>query len=220
MWPRSCSTPTDTRFLWFSFCAFAFQSSEFEFQTVSTLSPAKTLAHIWPTRGLLGFEITGFWTALIVGFAKLLAISFTVSGGYRGGFIFPFFCAGAAFGRALVYLFPSMSPVVACLCFAAGINVAITRTSLATTIILAALSGEINAGPPVLAASLCSLFATSYMPFIKTQQRREDIREALLYSHSDMIDADDELTVTDVPVPEPQPSNAALLSPNQPIPAV
>jgi H+/Cl- antiporter ClcA len=157
--------------------------------------------HIWPTTGLIGWEVTGFASALITGFAKLLAISFTVAGGFRGGFIFPFFCAGAAFGRAFVAVVPSMSPVVACLCFAAGINVAITRTSLATTIILTALSGEVNAGPPLLAASLVSLCATSYMPFIKTQQRREDIRESQLYSCTDAIVADPDLAVPDLDAP-------------------
>lgn len=88
---------------------------------------------------------------------------------------------------------------MACLCFAAGINVAITRTALATTIILTALSGEVNAGPPLLAASLVSLVVTSYMPFIKTQQKREDIREAQLYSYTDAIIADPELE-EDAPV--------------------
>ena len=106
---------------------------------------------------------------------KIVAISFTVAAGYRGGFIFPFFCAGAAFGNALCYLFDGLSPVMACLCMAAGINVAITRTALASTLILAALAGEGNAIPPVLAASIASMFATSYMPFIRSQVKRADI---------------------------------------------
>lgn len=136
---------------------------EFEMQTIGALSPASTLPHIWPTSGLTGFEITGFATAMIVGLAKLLAVSFTVAGGYRGGFIFPFFAAGAAFGRAITFLFPSIPPVVAILSVAAGINVAITRTALATPLILAGLAGEINATSPVLAASLCAVFVTYYM---------------------------------------------------------
>lgn len=136
---------------------------EFEMQTIGALSPASTLTHIWPTSGLTGFEITGFTSALIVAIAKLIAISFTVAGGYRGGFIFPFFAAGAAFGRAITFLFPSIPPVVAILSVAAGINVAITRTALATPLILTGLAGEINATSPVLAASLCAVFVTYYM---------------------------------------------------------
>ncbi|CDF37125.1 unnamed protein product [Chondrus crispus] len=147
---------------------------EFEMQTIGSLSPASSLPHIWPTSGLNGFEITGFTTAFIVGVAKLIAISFTVAGGYRGGFIFPFFAAGAAFGRAICFLFPSIPPVVAILSVAAGINVAITRTALATPLILAGLAGEVNATSPVLAASLCAVFATYYMvctPFLSSARR-------------------------------------------------
>lgn len=136
---------------------------EFEFQTLSRASPSSTLPHVWPTTGIFKYEITDFWTSAFAGVAKLLAISLTVACGYRGGYIFPFFASGAAFGRALVYLFPSLPPAIAALCFAAGINVAITRTALATTCILVFLSGEVNAAPPVLAAALMSLFVTSYM---------------------------------------------------------
>jgi H+/Cl- antiporter ClcA len=102
---------------------------EFEFQVLATLSPASDLPHVWPTIGILGFEMNSFLNCLIVGSCKLMAISFTVAGGYRGGFIFPFFAAGAAFGRALCFAFPTLSPSIAILCLAAGINVAITRTA-------------------------------------------------------------------------------------------
>lgn len=136
---------------------------EFEMQTIGSLAPASTLQHIWPTSGLFNFEITGFFSAFLVGIAKLVAVSFTVAGGYRGGFIFPFFAAGAALGRAVWFLFPSIPPVIAMLSFAAGINVAITRTVISTPLILCALAGEINATSPVLAASLVSAFVTYYM---------------------------------------------------------
>ena len=102
---------------------------EFEFPVLATASPASDLPHVWPTAGLIGFEMNSFLTCVIVGTCKLVAISFTVAGGYRGGFIFPFFTAGAAFGRALCFAFPTLSPSIATLCLAAGINVAITRTA-------------------------------------------------------------------------------------------
>lgn len=60
---------------------------EFEIQTIATMSPASTLDHIWPTQGAIGFEMNSFWTALVVGVAKLVAVSFTVCGGYRGGYV-------------------------------------------------------------------------------------------------------------------------------------
>jgi len=154
---------------------------EWEVGTIATLSPASDLPHVWPTTGLIGFEMTSWQSCLIVGCSKLVAISFTVAGGYRGGYIFPFFSAGAAFGRALCFAFPDLSPVLATLCFAAGINVAITRTALATSLILCFLAGEQFAVPAVLAASIVSLFATSYVPFIKSQLARSDIDYSLYY---------------------------------------
>ncbi|KAL9185531.1 hypothetical protein ACHAXT_003308 [Thalassiosira profunda] len=154
---------------------------EYEIQAIATLSPASKLAHVWPTSGLIGFEMDSCWNCLAVGFAKLMAISFTVCGGYRGGYIFPFFAAGAAFGRAFSFVFPQFSPIITTLCFAAGINVAITRTALATSLILAFLAGEQMALPAILSASVCSLFATGYMPFIKSQLARSDIDFSLFY---------------------------------------
>ncbi len=159
------------------------------------MAPASNLAHIWPTSGLFGFEMENGTHAFIVAVAKLIAISFTVSGGYRGGFIFPFFAAGAAFGRCLVWFVPAVPMSLACLSFAAAINVGITRTSLATPIILCFLSGEQNAMSGVLAASLVSLFATTYMPFIKSQKPRDDMHVAM-FSDLDLdpkIDKIDEI---------------------------
>ena len=103
--------------------------AEFEFPVLATLSPASDLPHVWPTAGLIGFEMNSCTNCVIVGLCRLLAISLAIAGGYRGGFIFPFFTAGAAFGRAVCFVFPSLSPSLATLCFAAGINVAITRTA-------------------------------------------------------------------------------------------
>jgi len=154
---------------------------ELEFQTIATGAPAAELPHVFPTGGWLQLELNTARTALLIGLLKMIAISFTVAAGYRGGFIFPFFAAGAAFGKALSFAVPSLSPTLTTLCFAAGINVAITRTGLATTLILCALAGEANAISPVLAASLVSLFATSYMPFIRSQVRRRDVEHSQSY---------------------------------------
>eukprot|EP00547_Thalassionema_nitzschioides_P013442 CAMPEP_0194264608 /NCGR_PEP_ID=MMETSP0158-20130606/47672_1 /TAXON_ID=33649 /ORGANISM="Thalassionema nitzschioides, Strain L26-B" /LENGTH=157 /DNA_ID=CAMNT_0039004853 /DNA_START=689 /DNA_END=1162 /DNA_ORIENTATION=- len=137
---------------------------EEEFQVVATMDEAKELPNIWPTSGRSGFEMNSSWKAFVVGMCKIVSISFTVAGGLRGGFIFPLMCAGAAFGRIIHDVTPDFIPLqVSVLCMAAGMNVAITRTSMATTLILAFLSGEPCAIPPILMASLCSLFATSYM---------------------------------------------------------
>lgn len=152
---------------------------EYEFQSIATMSDSSTLEHVWPTTGVFNFQMDSGWNALILGLAKLVAISFTVAGGYRGGFIFPLFTVGAALGRAIFFVLPFIPVQLCVLCMAAAINVAVTRTSLATTLILAYLAGDQNTISSILAASLVSLFATAYMPFIASQVSRMDMEESL-----------------------------------------
>lgn len=155
---------------------------EEEFDVIATMGPASKLPHIWPTSGLLDLEMNSFWTALLVGVTKLIAISFTVAGGYRGGYIFPAFAAAAALGRAVHFLCPSIPAQLCVLCMAAALNVSLTRTALASTLILSYLSGEQNAISAILASSLTALFATGYMPFIRSQMVRADLDTSLYYS--------------------------------------
>eukprot|EP00934_Nitzschia_sp_Nitz4_P004989 Nitzschia sp. Nitz4//scaffold11_size288233//187947//192366//NITZ4_000795-RA/size288233-processed-gene-0.450-mRNA-1//1//CDS//3329534137//4979//frame0 len=161
---------------------------EYEFDTIATMGPASSLTHIWPTHGLLNFEMDNWWKAVIVGVAKLVAVSFTVSGGYRGGYIFPAMAAGAAFGRAIHFLCPFIPVQLCVLCMAGAITVAITRTSIATTLILAYLSGEQNSLSAVLASCLVALFVTGYMPFIGTQVARADMSFSVYRSTQEEID--------------------------------
>ena len=161
---------------------------EYEIQALATLSPATSLDHIWPTSGLFGFEMNSFASAFLVGVTKLVAISFTVAGGYRGGYIFPAFASATAFGRAVYFVCPFIPVQLCVLCTAAALNVALTRTALATTLILAFLAGEQNSISAVLASSLMSLFVTGYMPFIKSQIARSDLSISLYH-------ADDQPTV-------------------------
>ena len=170
---------------------------EQEFEVVATRGPANDLPNVWPTSGYKGFELGTNFPGIIVGVGKLFAISFTVAGGLRGGYIFPLMLTGASFGTCVYQLFPSIPLQICTLCMAAGLNTAITRTSLATTLILAFLSGEPCAIPSILAASLVSLFATAYLPFIKTQITRSDIdhslfRETHIIQESNAIDDDDD----------------------------
>jgi len=166
---------------------------EAEIDVVGNMAPASKLPNIYPTAGLIGFEMDTPFKAFQVGLAKFVAISFTVAGGLRGGFIFPLMHAGAAFGRALHPFLPETVPLqVSILCMAAGINVAITRTALASTLILAFLPAEPFCIPAILMASLCSLFATAYLPFIKTQITRADIDHSLFHGKH-IIDAENKL---------------------------
>ena len=95
---------------------------ENEFPALATMAPAAALPYAWPAGGLLGFEMDSGPKAFLVGAAKMASIGCAMAGGYRGGVIFPFFAAGAAFGRCFTSVFPSVSVQLATLCFAAGIQ--------------------------------------------------------------------------------------------------
>jgi len=143
---------------------------ETEFQQISMMAPSSYLTQAWPTHGLIDFEMDSCFKCFLVGFLKLITVSVSIAGGYRGGYIFPLFSAGAAFGKGLELLLPDALPITyACLCVAAGINVAITRTPLGTTVVLTSLAGEQNCISAILAASLVSYFATSSMSIIGLQ---------------------------------------------------
>lgn len=62
------------------------------------------------------------------------------------------------------------------MCFAAGLNVAVTRTPFASPLILAALAGQPNITAPALCAALASLFVTRSSKFIGPQSDRADLQ--------------------------------------------
>lgn len=110
---------------------------------------------------------------VVLALAKMLAIACTLHSGFRGGFIFPLFFIGAALGAAVVLATGgAVAPAVALLCTMAAINVAVTKTPISTTVILATLSG--TALMPVLAvSSLVAFVATTRLSMINTQRARQ-----------------------------------------------
>ena len=104
--------------------------------------------------------------------AKMVAICCTIHGGFRGGFIFPLFFAGASLGLAVSYGIPSIHPTIAVLCCMAAINVAITKTPVSTTIILTVLS-DTTILPIIAIASFTSFLLTSNIGLLKTQRGRK-----------------------------------------------
>ena len=56
-----------------------------------------------------------------------------------------------------------------------GLETAITRTPLATALILANLSGDTGVTVPCLASAMVSLYITLYRPFIASQRDRSDV---------------------------------------------
>ncbi|HNP18113.1 MAG TPA: chloride channel protein [Fulvivirga sp.] len=116
---------------------------------------------------LLASNATMGLLAAIIG-AKILAISITVTSGWRGGFIIPLFFLGADLGLFIHQFVPSISlPLTVVSCMAA-INACVTRTPMSTTILLSTLTGFAYF-IPILFASLTGYFLAPRIPFISSQ---------------------------------------------------
>ncbi len=113
----------------------------------------------------------GVTMLLLIGLAKMLAISCTLHSGFRGGFIFPLFYIGAAVGLAIALGFPQVNPTIGMVCMMAAVNVAITKTPISTTVILSVLSDTAMV-PVIVIASLTSFLLTINLSMIKTQRAR------------------------------------------------
>ena len=101
--------------------------------------------------------------------SKIIAISITVTSGWRGGFIIPLFFVGATLGLILHALFPDINLTLAVVSCMAAINVCVTRTPMSTTILLATLTG-FGHFIPILFASLTAYFLAPKIPFINSQK--------------------------------------------------
>jgi H+/Cl- antiporter ClcA len=111
------------------------------------------------------FSVEFLVTLLI---AKILAISFTVTSGWRGGFIIPLFFVGAITGLIVNALFPGQNlPLILVSCMAA-INACVTRTPISTIILLSTLTG-FHQFIPIMFASLTGFFLAPKTPLINAQ---------------------------------------------------
>ena len=151
--------------------------AEYEAQTIISLGETP-LPHVSPTVGALGeYSLADPKILVAIGLAKLVAISITVLAGYRGGFIFPFMFAGHSVGTGIALYMQTLvtahiSPAAAALCCACSINVAVTRTVLATPVVLATLSGRTDIFPMLLVSSIISLYVTGDESIIKAARKR------------------------------------------------
>lgn len=123
---------------------------------------------------------------------KMVAICFTIHGGFRGGFIFPLFFTGASLGLAIAFGLPALHPTIAVLCCMAAVNVAITKTPISTTVILSVLS-DTTILPIVAVASFTSFLLTSNIGLLKTQRSRATETLSGLSTPASDAEADSEL---------------------------
>ncbi|MEH1858152.1 MAG: chloride channel protein [Nostoc sp.] len=112
---------------------------------------------------------------LTLALGKMAAISITVTGGWRGGFIIPLFFTGACIGKAVAVLIPALDPTLAMICTMAAVNAAVTRTPISTTLLLSKLT-NLSPFTPILFASLIGFFLAPKVPLIASQLKSQ--REA------------------------------------------
>ena len=137
--------------------------SEYQIPAILSTTPAE-----------LGPGLVAAGLLLVVATLKALAISATLHSGFRGGFVFPLFFLGAATGLAFSIAAGGLVPApVAMICGMAAVNVAVTKTPVSTTIILATLSGTATL-PVVGAASMTAFLLTTPVTLISTQRSRPD----------------------------------------------
>jgi len=117
----------------------------------------------------VNFSLTLLLAILIF---KIIAISITVTSGWRGGFIIPLFFVGATLGLIIHQLFPTIHVTLAVVSCMAAINACVTRTPMSTTILLATLTG-FGHFIPILFASLTGYFLAPRIPFITSQLEKE-----------------------------------------------
>jgi H+/Cl- antiporter ClcA len=116
---------------------------------------------------------TAVLVLLALAFLKIVAIGFTLHSGFRGGFIFPLFFVGAAVGIAISLVFPSIPLALSVVCVMAAINVAVTKTPISTTVILATITGTTFL-PALTIASFTSFVLTTRLSVISTQRSRSN----------------------------------------------
>jgi len=144
------------------------------------------LAALLPLTRYFGHEeldsvLTASFSALFLltlALGKMAAISITVTGGWRGGFIIPLFFTGACIGKATAILIPGLNPALAMICTMAAINAAVTRTPISTTLLLSKLT---NFSPftPILFASLIGFFLAPKVPLISAQLKAQQTLEEI-----------------------------------------
>ncbi|MEH1847940.1 MAG: chloride channel protein [Nostoc sp.] len=141
---------------------------------LGTLAVLLPLTHYFGHEELESVLTTGIGAIFLLTLAlgKMAAISITVTGGWRGGFIIPLFFTGACIGKAVAVLIPGLNPALAMICTMAAINAAVTRTPISTTLLLSKLT---NLSPltPILFASLVGFFLAPKVPLIASQLKSQ-----------------------------------------------
>lgn len=111
---------------------------------------------------------------LVLVLAKILLVTFSISTGFAGGYIFPGFFIGGTLGILAFRLFPFIPFEVCLVCVIAGVSVALLRSPIALALIIAMVFDP--ALIPVMAVALVMGFIVSYrysLPYTRKIKREE-----------------------------------------------
>ncbi len=111
---------------------------------------------------------------LVLVLAKILLVTFSISTGFAGGYIFPGFFIGGTLGVLAFRLFPFIPLEVCLVCVIAGVSVALLRSPIALALIIAMVFDP--ALIPVMAVALVMGFIVSYrysLPYTRKIKREE-----------------------------------------------
>jgi H+/Cl- antiporter ClcA len=122
-------------------------------------------------------EDWGLQMLIAIIFFKIIAISITVTSGWRGGFIIPLFFTGAALGLVIHHFVPGLNTGLIIVCCMAAINACVTRTPMSTTILLTTLTG-FDYLTLILFASLTGYFLAPRIPFIQSQMDKSSLKKS------------------------------------------
>jgi len=102
----------------------------------------------------------GMLMLLLLALLKVVVTATCLALGWSGGYIFPSFFMGAAFGLALHQMLPFVPEIVCIVCVMSGVSVALIRSPIALALIVQALFDVRLA--PIIAIAILSAFLLTY----------------------------------------------------------
>jgi H+/Cl- antiporter ClcA len=133
-------------------------------------------------------------TLLLAFLGHMLSAPITMAGNWKGGFIIPLFFMGYCLGRAATPFLPGANEIVLATALMVACNVGVTKTPLASVLVVAGMSG-LRLMPTMLIASMISLFLTSSVHLLESQRRRESINGEEVTHENDSVEPGDALPV-------------------------
>jgi H+/Cl- antiporter ClcA len=115
----------------------------------------------------------GIIMLIILALAKIFLTVTCLSMGWTGGYVFPSFFIGASAGLAVHLVFPFIPEVVCMVCVIAGIAVALLRSPIALSMIIAAMF-EFDL-TPVIAIAIVSSFILTLGASMLTVEKEKDV---------------------------------------------